>query len=75
MDFLWTLFGWPGILLPLSALAAYVLSSRPYAALNVLRKIRLAMTGLLHMLLSRDKKNKVSRQPAVVVSYIYRVCV
>eukprot|EP01084_Bolivina_argentea_P267001 453082_1 len=58
MDYLWALLGWPGILLPLSALAAYVLSSSPYAGLNVLRKIRLAITGLLHMLLSTDKRRK-----------------
>ncbi len=68
--FSWALFGWPGILLLLSAVAAYVMSSSPYAGLNVLRKIRLIFIGLLHMLLSRDRQWKVRERPVVVVSYL-----
>ncbi len=66
MDGLWALFGWPGILLPLSAVAAYAPSSSPYAGLNVLRKIRLIIIGFLHMVLSRDRKWKASKVNSLV---------
>mmetsp|Transcript_15384 Transcript_15384/g.22853 ORF Transcript_15384/g.22853 Transcript_15384/m.22853 type:complete len:335 (+) Transcript_15384:140-1144(+) len=55
-----------GILLFTLMVLSWLLSSSDRALNNILRKMRLITVGLLHMLLSKDKKSKLEYDPSQV---------
>ena len=48
------------------SVTAWLLSSSDTAITNVVRKFQLALTGVTHMLLSRDKMGKAKKDPASI---------